>query len=386
MAAFIAAPLAFEPEVVTLPEVKGAAAHQKRAIPTIDNDEKFLLFDPPPDARLPAQRAALLFYLDAAIRLRRTLVLPRWRLHGPTPSSPPAYAPFGSLFNVSTLNRRHPAVELDDFLRRGRSVDVLTRVQPSSCRAGGAAELAFNGVGAVRVGASQCAAALHRDDGALRALRHTAIAFAGGADALLAPAAARALRPYVRFEQSVYDAAAAFVDAQFGAAPFVAVDWRRPPPPRPGPAGLVAAAAKQSAHEVARHAKRLQKRRSVGRAFLATDISERAELAHLHAKLRPARLDAATPRAAGSDDAVAKARAAHVEVAVCAMASYFLGSDGAPTTAEVLEERLATFGHAEETAALMGDDHESTVAPHPDGAHGVATRAPTHVAILHDEL
>ena len=62
------------------------------------------------------------------------------------------------------------------------------------------------------------------------------------------------------------------------------------------------------------------------------------------------------------------------------MASYFLGSDGAPTTAEVLEERLATFGHAEETAALMGDDHESTVAPHPDGAHGVATRAPTHVA------
>ena len=34
----------------------------------------------------------------------------------------------------------------------------------------------------------------------------------------------------------------------------------------------------------------------------------------------------------------------------------------------------------------MGDDHESTVAPHPDGAHGVATRAPTHVAILHDEL
>ena len=68
------------------------------------------------------------------------------------------------------------------------------------------------------------------------------------------------------------------------------------------------------------------------------------------------------------------------------MASYFLGSDGAPTTAEVLEERLATFGHAEETAALMGDDHESTVAPHPDGAHGVATRAPTHVAILHDEL
>ena len=74
------------------------------------------------------------------------------------------------------------------------------------------------------------------------------------------------------------------------------------------------------------------------------------------------------------------------EVAVCAMASYFLGSDGAPTTAEVLEERLATFGHAEETAALMGDDHETTVAPHPDGAHGVATRAPTHVAILHDEL
>ena len=260
-------------------------------------------------------------------------MLPRWRLHGPTPSSPPAYAPFGSLFNVSTLNRRHPAVELDDFLRRGRSVDVLTRVQPSSCRAGGAASSPST---ASAPSASARRSARRRSTATTaraRALRHTAIAFAGGADALLAPAAARALRPYVRFEQSVYDAAAAFVDAQFGAAPFVAVDWRRPPPPRPGPAGLVAAAAKQSAHEVARHAKRLQKRRSVGRAFLATDISERAELAHLHAKLRPARLDAATPRAAGSDDAVAKARAAHVEVAVCAMASYFLGSDGAPTTA-----------------------------------------------------
>ena len=85
------APLAFEPEVVTLPEVKGAAAHQKRAIPTIDNDEKFLLFDPPPDARLPAQRAALLFYLDAAIRLpnARVAALAAAR---PTPSLPPAYA------------------------------------------------------------------------------------------------------------------------------------------------------------------------------------------------------------------------------------------------------------------------------------------------------
>ena len=53
----------------------------------------------------------------------------------------------------------------------------------------------------------------------------------------------------------------------------------------------------------------------------------------------------------------------HVEIVVCAMADYFLGTHAPRFTAAVLEERATTFGLDAATADEMDDDHNSTVAP-----------------------
>ena len=56
--------------------------------------------------------------------------------------------------------------------------------------------------------------------------RHKVLAFSHSIDQL-SISKALTLRPYVRFEQRVYETAAAFVSEQFGGVPFIAVHWRR---------------------------------------------------------------------------------------------------------------------------------------------------------------
>ena len=52
---------------------------------------------------------------------------------------------------------------------------------------------------------------------------------------------------------------------------------------------------------------------------------------------------------------VAKTLAANVEIAICAMASRFLGTRTSSFTLAILEERGAVFGHAAESGGEMGE-------------------------------
>jgi hypothetical protein len=93
--------------------------------------ERYLLFDPIPHEQLNKQRRALMFYLDLAMRLKRTLVLPRPRLvrkdqYGRfLPDS--EYVRWSEMFNVSALNKLHPVVELETFLE-SREISLLSKI------------------------------------------------------------------------------------------------------------------------------------------------------------------------------------------------------------------------------------------------------------------
>ena len=180
-----------------------------------------------------------------------------------------------------------------------------------------------------------------------------AIGFAATTRILETSRAAR-LRPHVRFERSVYTDAVAFARERLGApAAYVAVHWS------PAASGSDPALP-QSAHSVARHARRLMRRHAVEKAFLTAEGATRGELAHVHAKLRPVRYQVAGAPAYTLREMV---RRDHIELALCAMAHYFLGTRSSNFTAAVHEERAAIFGLDPSTAAEMDDDHSITVAP-----------------------
>eukprot|EP00964_Phaeocystis_antarctica_P069899 scaffold42523_cov63-Phaeocystis_antarctica.AAC.1 len=161
------------------------------------------------------------------------------------------------------------------------------------------------------------------------------------------PAQAIQLRPWVRFEQGVYDAAAAFVAKTFGTEPFVAIHWRRTDflTARPKPGVL------QSPAELMRHARALMKQHGVAHVYLATDNTDGGEMARVNAGLQPTRLE---PPAEAAESLRARAVHANVEIAICAMADYFLGTQTSSFSLAITEERQAVFGHAAGTGAEMG--------------------------------
>tara|TARA_B110001452_G_scaffold259696_1_gene256353 strand:- start:123 stop:455 length:333 start_codon:yes stop_codon:yes gene_type:complete len=85
---------------------------------------------------------------------------------------------------------------------------------------------------------------------------------------------------------------------------------------------------------------------------------------------------ASSPRSRGADvaqadpdDLKARALAANVEIAICGMAEYFLGTKTSSFTLAIVEERQAVFGQAAGTAAEMDLDGKAVV-----------QRAPTRLA------
>jgi hypothetical protein len=226
----------------------------------------------------------------------------------------------------------------------------------------------------------------------------------------LEPAALSAARAHLRLDGRFYAAAELLAARALGGEQFVAIHWRRSDflEVRANVSGAL-----QSAHSLVRHARRLMKRLGVRRAYLATDSTHPAELAHVVAKLRPVLLShtdfaadwahlaepllgegaagdvgvvvvgpagdvevgahgvgvAALPPAEHLSSLALSAAAAMLDVAVCARAAYFLGSATSQFSRQVLEERLAVFGHAPTTAAALGDDHSVSVARAPDKRH-----------------
>ena len=361
------------PSPVDLPSVsvssssKAAAAIPTTADAADDDGQQFLLFDVAFHEQLNKQRRALMFYLHLAMRLKRTLVLPRPRLlqrkkgaRGSQFEAEAEYMRWGELFNVSALNKLHPAVELDEFLqRRGASpqIDVLTAIDHKGCEPGGAAETSFNGLTNVRVGRSQCDSSLQHNVAALGRMTEGAIAFSNSFDQLPF-AAALGLRPYVRFEQGVYDRAAAFVAQQFGGKPFLAIHWRRTD-------FLVARSTQpgvlQSAASVIRHARRAIERHGLAGVYLATDSDDQEEMQEVGLALAPVRYGPAVASHRPIDEVFAaalpavKADAANVEIAICAMAARFLGTKTSSFTLAISEERQSVFGHAADTNQEMDE-------------------------------
>jgi hypothetical protein len=371
-------------DLASLPEVQTTAFKALQAQQPLPID-RYLLFDAAELSSLHEQQGVLLFFLDLAIALGRTLVLPRCRLRrllaDGSPSAQNEFVPWSELFDLATLSALHPAIPLESFVASHGRVDLLAFAAPASCApTTGAVERAFNGLPALPVMRSECG--VHRSATALRSLSHAAIGFVGSTELLGAGRAAQ-LRPHVRFERAVYAEAASFVRHRFNDRPFAAVHWGHAPqglaPPHAGAEAVKAEAATgaetvtgsvaagwppgalRSAHDVARHSRRLMKRHGVRRCFLATDCDARAELAQLHAKLQPVRY--ARAGAGGVPGLRQLVASEHVEIVICAMADYFLGTHASRFTAAVLEERTTTFGLDAATAAEMDDDHNSTVAP-----------------------
>jgi len=213
--------------------------------------------------------------------------------------------------------------------------------------------------------------------------------------AMPALAAVGVLRPHVRFDGRFYAAAEAYAQGVFGEGgetePYVAIHWRRTDflERRANVSGAL-----QSPHALVRHARRVMKRLGVRRAFLSTDSQEPSEIAQVLAKLRPAMLSRddyarlAPPLAPPLPSSRAPleqhaelrlaAAAAALDTALCARATYFLGSGTSHFTRAVLEERIGVFGHAPETAATLGDDHSASVARAAECAEG----EPVHPACL----
>jgi hypothetical protein len=350
------------PDILTaeLPEVQRATFKELIVQPSLTLG-RYLLFDAVESASLHEQQATLLFFLDLAMTLGRTLVLPRCRLRrllaNGTPSAEADYAPWSELFDLGRLSTVHPAIPIESFLAAHGRVDLLVLAAPETCIStpGATFEQTINGLTAVPVMRSECGVA--RTPAALHPLSHAAIGFVGSAD-FLEPGRAAQLRPHVRFERSVYGEAAAFVTERFQGQAYVAVHWSLAPSYATLDGGT-AAAVPQSAHDVARHSRRLMKRHGVRKAFLATDALERAELAQVYAKLQPVRY----MRVVGDHTLRDLVRRDHVEIAICAMADYFLGTHASRFTEFVLEERANTFGLDAATANEMDNNHNSTVAP-----------------------
>ena len=188
--------------------------------------DRFLIFDVIFHEQVNKQRRALMFFLDLAMKLRRALVLPRTRLVRRrcgcrcSFEAEAEYVRWGALFNASHLGRLHPVIELDEFVAARRAVgvasaagadgeetliDLHVRVAHTACEPRDHAEVPLSGLGGIRAVRSQCAPTLQHDLPALRALWEEApvLAFTDSVNQLGLGPALR-LRPYVRFEQSVY--------------------------------------------------------------------------------------------------------------------------------------------------------------------------------------
>ena len=156
------------------------------------------------------------------------------------------------------------------------------------------------------------------------------------------------LRPYVRFEQGVYDAAAAFVVEHFGGKPFLALHWRRTDflSVRRSQPGVL-----QSPRALIAHARRVMEARGLEHVYLSTDCDDEAELREVAAALPIQRYAPAQAAASLRQKTVS----ANVEIAICAMAARFLGTRTSSFTLAIIEERSAVFGQPEQSSSEMGE-------------------------------
>lgn len=301
-----------------------------------------------------------MYYLDLAMRLKRTLVLPRTRLVKRLPGGGSRFDPnadyigWGDLYNVSALSALHSVIEFDQYTELyGHQVTVhVQNVQSGCTESEDSAMVPFNGR-QMQASRTICGRGLQHQVARLQSAELVgveSIAFGNCVDQLSLPQAL-VLRPYVRFEHGVYDAAHGFVRQAFGDEPFLAIHWRRTDflAVRRSQAGVL-----QSADALVAHAQRLMRRHGISRVYLATDSDDHEELLTVEQALQPSRYMAG----AAHDrklTLVQKTRVANVEIAICAMADRFLGTKTSSFTLAIAEERQAVFGMTSASGSEMDD-------------------------------
>jgi hypothetical protein len=322
---------------------------------------QYLLYDVIFHEQVNKQRRALMFYLDLAMRLKRTLVLPRTRLlqrkrgGGSQFESTAEYVGWGELFNVTTLGKLHPVMELDQYVAlHGKHVSLHLDNRHHQCSdSKGSADVQFNGH-TLTAGYSLCTKGLQYSPDRLLSPQYAheeSIAFGEAVDQL-GMGISLPLRPYVRFEQPTYDKAAAFVREHLGGAPYLAIHWRRTDflAVRRSQPGVL-----QPPEALIRHARRLMQAHGLQRVYLATDCDDERELKLVNDALSPLRyMPGSTHQRSLS--LLERVRAANVEIAIAAMADRFLGTRTSSFTLAITEEREAVFGKPPETGSEMGTD------------------------------
>jgi len=317
----------------------------------VDVEAKYLLFDVIPHEQLNKQRRAYMFYLDLAMRLKRTLVLPRGRLvrkdaQGRFLNEQAEYVRWGELFNLTALNKLHPVMELETFLAEGHEVSLMSKIDHRPCQGGGRGTVDFNGLQGVVVGMFQCREGFQYHTSELAALFEApSLGFSHSVDQM-SPQQALPLRRYLRYDNRVYDAAAAFVTRQVGGKPFVALHWRRTDflQVRRTQPGVL-----QDAQALVQHARALMSKAGTDQVYLATDCDDPAELALLQKQLKPVRYTPLVP----AETLRARVDVANIEVAICAMADQFLGTKTSSFSLAINEERVAIFDKPPESGGEM---------------------------------
>ena len=321
----------------------------------IASQQQFLLFDVIFHEQVNKQRRAFMFFLDLAMKLKRVLVLPRPRLlrrlqrAGSHFDKKADYVAWGELFNVSALAKVHPVMELEQYLALHGGVGLHVRISHKDCAPiDEETRFEFNGVPDVVAARTICHNKLQYTVNALAAKPYAeidAIAFSNSVDQV-GPHVALPLRPYVRFEQSVYDTAADFVRASFDGEAFLAIHWRRTDFLHVRRSHQWAL---QSAPMLIRHARALMREHGLRHVYLATDSEDASEIAEVQAALQPARYTG------NKRTLLAKTVTANVEIAICAMANRFLGTRTSSFTLAITEERAGVFGHEQWTGDEMGE-------------------------------
>ncbi|KAJ1627429.1 GDP-fucose protein O-fucosyltransferase-domain-containing protein [Pavlovales sp. CCMP2436] len=354
-------------------------------------EPRFLYFSVAPTEQLNKQRRALLHYMRMARQLGRTLVLPRAhqvrkdkRAWTPAPRRVHAmwyvpdgneYFPLSLVYNMSTLSEYQPSVELADLWAlpsgygtvgpaaegsgaRKRRIDLLFvagRTGPGGQACVEGAEqrnFLFNGVQGVVVGDLRCAP--QRYTAELQKLAHVrSIGFADAFDQV-PEQQAHELVPFLRFVRPIYTAAEEFVQAHFGEEPFLAVHWRR------ADFKLTRGGRSDVLLEVDAFIERVESAllsRGLSRLYLATDATEEDDLARIRERLDPRRFSWVAN--ADETDMQVAMDVANIEIAICAMAAFFLGTRTSNYSLTVREERRAR-GHPDETHNFLAFKQDAT--------------------------
>ena len=309
-----------------------------------------------------------MFFLRKAMELGSVLVLPRIRLlarhqrrlrnHSEAERlvGREAYVAWSDLYNLSALAALHPVVPLAEIHDRSISLHVRRGPCATSARQNVSDFVRLSGE-RMTVVEQVCDPHLLYSLPRMYGLsqRHESIVITDSHDEL-PRVLSEPLRAYVRFSSETYNAAAGFIRDSLHGEAFVAVHWRR------GDfVGLRPATQVHHAARVIGHVRRLlQAQPGVRRVYLASDApTDDPEMTRLVAALQPVRTSAISPqllRMTPRSPPHGVALLASLEIAVCAMAPYFLGSSGSSFTYTILEERSTIFGHGAHTGGeMLGD-------------------------------